>query len=68
MEIDQKIGNEFRHLNPTSRWNGTYKDLTKDCEGCDFYKIVDKEPRCYQGIAWKYLVKGKKLRKCQYVK
>ncbi|MFQ6010182.1 MAG: hypothetical protein ACE5J7_03635 [Candidatus Aenigmatarchaeota archaeon] len=52
---------------PWSRWNGTWKQYTKDCEDCDFYKQVDGEDRCYQGKAWKRLSRNvKKLRKCQY--
>ena len=24
-----------------SRWNGTYKNFTKNCDGCEYYRRVD---------------------------
>ena len=49
-----------------SRWNGNYKQYTKNCDGCDDYYEVDGEERCYHGKAWKRLTRTEKPRKCQF--
>ena len=50
-----------------NRWEGTIKDLTKDCrQGCQYYTVISKEERCYWGIAWKRLKGGRSLKKCAY--
>ncbi len=48
-----------------SRWDGTFKDYTKDCGSCEFYRIIKNEKLCGWGVAFKYLVKPIKLRKCE---
>jgi len=47
-----------------SRWNGSYKLYTKNCSECQYYRFIEKEDRCYWGIAWKCLIKNEKQRKC----
>jgi len=47
-------------------YDGNTKWYTKDCPGCRFNlpaPIKDCEA-CYWGVAWKYLVKRDKIRKC----
>ena len=51
-----------------SRWNGSGKLRTKDCDECGHFYEQDGEERCYWGAAWKRLSfrVGMRLRKCQY--
>jgi len=59
-----------------SQWDGKFKQLTKDCETCNHFKIVkNNEKRCYVGISWKRLFMPKPhpgtrsqgtLRKCPF--
>ena len=69
--LNKKIESELAKMNIKidlyNRWNGNYKSLTKDCETCSSHNIVYGKDICVVGKAWKYLDKGKKLRKCQYV-
>jgi len=56
------------HKNQFSRWNGSWKLYTKNCEGCPSYERLTGEERCNIGVAWKRLYRDltKSLRKCQY--
>jgi len=47
------------------RWDGDYKLLTKDCFNCEFYREIDKKELCGWGVAFKYLCKTEKPRKCE---
>jgi hypothetical protein len=60
---------------PYTRWEGSYKDLTKDCLGCSYYngneaKYMGKREKglCYWGVAVKVLVEPKKYRICSLLK
>ena len=56
-------------IDPLNRWNGNWKTLTKDCDGCSSHYIIKQRDICTKGIAWKYLVNPvRRLRKCQYLK
>jgi len=46
------------------RWDGGIIYFTKDCEGCDFYREINNQSLCGWGIAFKYLVKKEKPKKC----
>ncbi|MFZ5954903.1 MAG: hypothetical protein ACOYT4_00600 [Nanoarchaeota archaeon] len=47
---------------------GTPKDLTKDCDDCEWHIYIEdkNERRCYWGITMKVLNEPKKFRNCQY--
>ena len=47
-----------------SRWDGSLKDYTKECSGCGYYRFMDYRNTCYWGVAWKILVKPKKVNNC----
>jgi hypothetical protein len=49
-----------------SRWDGSLKDYTKECSGCGYYRFMDYRNTCYWGVAWKILVKPKKMKKCEF--
>lgn len=49
---------------PLSDWDGGYKYKTKNCEGCEFYREINNKELCGWGVAFKYLDKSKKFRKC----
>ena len=51
----------------SSRWNGSTKDLTINCQGCEYYINKNKESRCYWGIAYKRLEVPDRLKKCQVI-
>lgn len=54
-------------MNATSStdWDGSTKSFTELCMGCEFYKRVNNEDRCYWGIAYKVMDKSKILSYCQ---
>lgn len=45
-------------------WDGGYKDYTKDCHGCEWYRKIDNQELCGWGVAFKYLITIEKPRKC----
>jgi hypothetical protein len=47
------------------RWEGETKLRTKDCDGCDFYRKIDGKELCGWGVAFKYLERTGKPRKCE---
>ncbi len=47
------------------RWNGKIKFRTRNCDGCEWYRLMPDE-RCYWGVAWKRLMDNNQQRKCQY--
>lgn len=57
---------EMLYIGSWSRHNGKYKSLTENCSSCDWYIVLENEKRCYWGVAMKHLIKGDKLRKCEY--
>ena len=47
-------------------YDGNSKSYTADCPGCELnlkHPINDRDA-CYWGVAWKYLIKTDKPRKC----
>lgn len=49
-----------------SRWDGSYKNYTKDCNSCPFYREIKEHELCGWGVAFKYLVREQeRLRKCE---
>ncbi len=56
MEIPKRRGN---------KWDGTFKGYTKDCKSCEFYREIENKELCGWGVAFKYLVRPIKLRKCE---
>jgi len=50
-----------------SRWEGSYKDYTKNCDGCEWYRKIDDKELCGWGKAFKYLVRTEKRRQCQII-
>ncbi len=47
------------------RWDGELIHLTKDCNTCDFHRNMNNHDLCGWGIAFKYLVKKEKIRRCE---
>ncbi len=56
MEIPQR---------PWMRWESSYKNYTKNCLQCEWYRKIDDQELCGWGVAFKYLVKSEKLRTCE---
>ena len=48
-----------------TRWDGSYKQLTKDCNNCEWYRKTNSNELCGWGIAFKYLTPTEKPRKCE---
>jgi len=62
-----EITAEFLQLGSGYRkHNGKYKYLTNNCASCKFHFVVEKQERCYWGVAWKKLLHKDALRECQY--
>ena len=51
----------------SSRWDGSVKSFTELCSGCEFYRRINSEDRCYWGIAYKVMDRTKKLSYCQLI-
>ena len=51
-----------------NRWDGRFKSFTSLCSGCKFYRVIDKEDRCYWGVAFRVMDKIKVLPYCQLIK
>jgi len=47
-----------------SKWQGTTKNLTKNCLDCKDYKKIKNEQRCYWGVVYKVLMPTEKPIKC----
>ena len=48
------------------RWDGGIIYFTKNCGGeCEFYRKIKDDDLCGWGIAFKYLTKREKQRKCE---
>lgn len=47
------------------RWDGEVIYFTKNCNGCEFYRKMNKDNLCGWGIAFKYLTPRGKLKKCE---
>ncbi|MFH1503715.1 MAG: hypothetical protein ABIE36_03600 [Candidatus Diapherotrites archaeon] len=50
---------------PYQRWDGELIYKTKDCDSCDFYRMIFRNDLCGWGIAFKYLVQKEKPKKCE---
>ena len=46
-------------------WEGCYKNYTKDCLGCEWYRKIANQELCGWGVVFKYLIKPGKLRTCE---
>ena len=46
-------------------WDGSSKYLTKDFEGCEWYREIGGREICGWGVALKYLVEAEKPRRCE---
>ncbi len=51
-----------------SRWDGSRKYYTKNCDECEFYRKIEDKELCGWGIAFKYLIKTEKPRKCNVLR
>jgi hypothetical protein len=65
-QILKSKGTEWFKRKFPSRWDGSYKQFTKNCEGCPAYKKIDDDEICLNGWAWKRLMRVDNPRKCQY--
>jgi hypothetical protein len=59
---------DIAEISSFSRWDGSHKDLTKNCPGCNYYRKDDRGELCYWGVAAKVLVEPKKYRACSLLK
>lgn len=50
-----------------NRYDGMDKWRTKNCDGCPYLRVVNKEERCYWSVAWKTLTPQKKPQKCMLI-
>jgi hypothetical protein len=48
-----------------SRYDRGIKDYTRDCNTCEFYRKIKGEELCGWGVAFKYLIQPKKMKKCE---
>ena len=46
------------------RWDGCSKGFTKDCESCEAYFQIKEFEVCGWGMAFKYLSRKRKRKKC----
>lgn len=63
MELDTNVMSHMFFDRPINQYDGHFKDYTKNCGKCPYYKERDGD-RCYWGVAWKKLSPTKKPRKC----
>lgn len=47
------------------RWDGGWKKYASNCDGCDFYRRIGDDELCGYGVAFKYLGRDGKPRKCE---
>lgn len=50
-----------------TRYHGTPKQFTKNCEGCEYYKEFLAKDLCVWGVAVKFLIKTDNPRKCYLI-
>lgn len=60
------MGNKLDFLKLSGgRQDGTSKLFTKDCEGCKFYREIERKDLCGWNMAFKYLVQTDSPVKCE---
>lgn len=49
-----------------NKHDGKYIQAKQECLECKWYAVIENQPRCYWGVAWKNLVPVEKQRKCEF--
>ncbi len=48
-----------------TRWDGSSKTYTLDCNNCEWYRRIGRRELCGWGIAFKYLIRTNNSRRCE---
>lgn len=59
---------EIRGNSLSTRWNGGFKYITKECASCEGFQETETGKVCKLGIAWKFLTDEKILNTCSLKK